>query len=220
MSHQSPKPGAKIRVAVVEDDKRIAGPLLALLQRAPDFDCLGVFHSCEEALERIPEAKPDVVIIYINLPGMDGIGCVRKLKQSLPHLNILMFTVYEDSEKIFDSLVAGASGYLLKRSPREELIEAIRDVHAGGSPMTSNIARKVVQHFQKPARPSKSSSEVNSLTEREQEVLELLAKGAMYKEIADQLGISLDAVRKRIRGIYQKLQVRSRTEAVLKFLKK
>jgi DNA-binding NarL/FixJ family response regulator len=152
----------------------------------------------------------------INLPGMNGVECVRQLKQVLPRTQVIMLTVYEDTENIFNALAAGASGYLLKRTPREELLAAIRDVHQGGSPMTTHIARKVVQSFQQSAV---SAQQTEELSPREREVLDCLAQGFLYKEIADKLGISYETVHTYIRRIYEKLQVRTRTEAVAKFLR-
>jgi len=172
-------------------------------------------HPAEAALEGLPRDKPDVVLMDINLPGMNGVECVRKLKQLIPETQVMMLTAYEDTENIFNSLAVGASGYMLKQTPPQELLDAVRDVHKGGSPMTSHIARKVVASFQ---RTGSSARELESLTTREQEVLEFLAKGFLYKEIADAMGISYDTVHTHIRKIYEKLHVRSRTEAVAKRL--
>jgi DNA-binding NarL/FixJ family response regulator len=166
-------------------------------------------------LEAIPREGPEVVLMDINLPGMNGVECVRRLKPKLPEVQVIMLTVYEDTDSIFNALAAGASGYLLKRTPPAELLEAIRDVHRGGSPMTTHIARKVVQSFQ---RGGVSSRPTENLSPREQEVLDCLARGFLYKEIADKLGVSYETVHTYIRRIYEKLQVRSRTEAVAKFL--
>jgi len=171
-----------------------------------------------------------VVLMDINLPGMNGVECVRKLKALLPHTQVMMLTVYEDTENIFNALAAGANGYMLKRTPTKELIEAIREVHRGGSPMTTHIARLVVQSFQKPvAAPAQPAGglpggvgggELSELSEREQQVLDLLAQGLIYKEIADKLNIGYETVHTYIRRIYEKLQVRTRTEAVAKFLQR
>jgi DNA-binding NarL/FixJ family response regulator len=157
------------------------------------------------------------VLMDINLPGMNGVECVRQLKQLLPQLQVMMLTVYEDTENIFNALAAGASGYLLKRTSQARLLEAIRDVQRGGSPMTAHIARKVVQSFQ---RTATSAPPTGNLSEREQQVLDLLSQGLIYKEIADKLGISYETVHTYIRRIYEKLQVRTRTEAVAKFLRR
>jgi DNA-binding NarL/FixJ family response regulator len=165
----------------------------------------------------LPRDRPDVILMDINLPGMNGVECVRKLKQLVPDSQVIMLTVYEDTENIFNALAAGASGYLLKRTPRNELLDAIREVHRGGSPMTTHIARKVVLSFQ---QSGASSSPTEGLSPREQEVLDCLSKGFLYKEIADKLGISYETVHTYIRRIYEKLQVRTRTEAVAKFLRR
>ncbi|MGB9602676.1 MAG: response regulator [Limisphaerales bacterium] len=204
-----------IKVAIVEDNAQFRNTLGKVLNRAEGIQCIGLYSTAEEALEEIPKNPPDVVLMDINLPGMDGVECVARLKKLLPKTQIVMLTVYEDTENIFNALKAGATGYLLKRTSREELLDSIRDVYKGGSPMTTHIARKVVQSFQK----AESASASESLAPREQEVLELLAKGFIYKEIADKLGISYETVRTYIRRIYEKLQVRSRTEAVAKFLR-
>jgi len=206
---------AVIKVSIVEDNAQFRSTLGNVINRSEGFKCIGQYGSAEEALEEIPKNVPDVVLMDINLPGMNGVECVARLKKLCPDTQIVMLTVYEDTDNIFNALKAGATGYLLKRTTREELLEAIRDVYRGGSPMTTHIARKVVQSFQK----MESSSPTEALTAREQEVLECLAKGFLYKEIADKLGISYETVRTHIRRIYEKLQVRSRTEAVAKFLK-
>ena len=163
----------------------------------------------------MPAAAPDVVLMDINLPKMNGIECVARLKEQLPRTQVLMLTTYEESDLIFDSLRRGASGYLLKNMPPAELIQAIEQVHAGGAPMSMQIARKVVSHFQQIKKPQ---SDMEQLTKREHEILALLAKGYLYKEIADQLGISLSTVRAHLHAVYEKLHVQSRTEAVVKFL--
>lgn len=207
----------KIRVAVVEDDEWVRNGLAEQINKVAQFQCVSRHSSAEEALRELPGFKPDVVLMDINLPGMNGIECVRRLKEALPEANILMLTVYEESEKIFDSLKAGASGYLLKRTPQKELLEAIVHVHGGGSPMTGLIARKVVQYFKQSAQ---SNSELETLSAREREILERLGEGAAYKEIADVLHLSIDTVRMHIRGIYRKLHVHSRGEAVAKYLRR
>jgi RNA polymerase sigma factor (sigma-70 family) len=205
-----------ITVSIVEDDARVRESLAGLISRAPGFECVSHYPTGEEALAEIPKKKPAVVLMDINLPGMSGIECVRKLKAAEPSCQIVMLTVYENTEQIFKALANGASGYLLKATPPEELLSAIQDVQRGGSPMTSHIARKVVQSFQQSATSAKATE---NLSPREQEVLELLAKGFLYKEIADQLHISFETVHTYIRRIYEKLQVRSRTEAVAKYLR-
>jgi DNA-binding NarL/FixJ family response regulator len=172
------------------------------------------YGDAESALARLPVEQPAVVVVDINLPGMSGIECVRRLKPLLPKTQFVMVTVYEDADHIFNALAAGASGYLLKQTPRDELLAALQDVHAGGSPMTSNIARKVVQSFQ---RTGPYVDEAANLSPREREVLELLARGYLYKEISATLGISTPTVNTYIRRIYEKLHVRSRAQAVAKF---
>jgi DNA-binding NarL/FixJ family response regulator len=204
-----------IRVALVEDDASIRGALEIVLNGAPGFECVGAFASAEDALVQLPPRKPDVVLMDIQLPHMSGVECVRKLKEQHPEIQILMLTVFEDDELVFDSLAAGATGYLLKRTPPGEILEGIAEVHRGGSPMSSYIARKVVRSFQKPPRGAGTNL---PLSEREREILGHLAKGYRYKEIADTLAISLDTVRTHLRRIYEKLHVHSRTEAVVKFL--
>jgi len=205
----------RIKVSIVEDNRGTRESLSELLARAPMLRCVGAYPSGEEALRHIPTEQPDVVLMDINLPGMSGIECVTRLKERLPKTQVLMLTTYDESDLIFDSLRRGASGYLLKNMPPAELIQAVEQVHAGGAPMSMQIARKVVSHFQRITQPA---SDVERLTKREQEILGLLAKGFLYKEIADQLGISLSTVRAHLHTIYEKLHVQSRTEAVVKFL--
>lgn len=204
-----------ISVSIVEDNEKLRGTLARVLNRAEGFRCVSQYGSAEEALKDLPNVRPNVVLMDINLPGINGVECVRQLKKILPEVQIMMLTVYEDTENIFDALTAGASGYLLKRTSGPELLDAIREVNRGGSPMTAHIARKVVQSFQKnaPAQPAEN------LSEREQQVLDLLSQGLMYKEIADKLQISYETVHTYIRRIYEKLRVRTRTEAVAKFLR-
>jgi DNA-binding NarL/FixJ family response regulator len=206
-----------ITVSIVEDNDKLRATLARVLNRAEGFQCVSDYPNAEDALKDIPKIKPEVVLMDINLPGINGVECVRLLKQQIPTLQIMMLTVYEDTENIFNALAAGASGYMLKRTPQAQLLDAIREVHRGGSPMTTHIARKVVQSFQ---RTEASLAETGSLSEREQQVLDLLAKGLIYKEIADKLGISYETVHTYIRRIYEKLQVRTRTEAVAKFLRR
>jgi DNA-binding NarL/FixJ family response regulator len=206
-----------ITVSIVEDNEQLRGTLARVIGRAEGFQCLSQYGSAEAALEALPKEKPNVVLMDINLPGMNGGECVRQLKQLLPQTQAVMLTVYEDTENIFNALAAGASGYLLKRTTSAELLAAIQDVCKGGSPMTTHIARKVVQSFQK-VGPSHQPTE--NLSEREQQVLDCLAQGFLYKEIADKLGISYETVHTYIRRIYEKLQVRTRTEAVAKFLRR
>lgn len=206
-----------ISVSIVEDDDGIRESFAVLIEGSPGFRCLSTHANAEEALRQIPAKAPDVVLMDINLPRMSGIECVQKLRSMMPRLHVLMLTMYEDSELIFKSLAAGASGYLLKRTPPAKLLEAIDEVHRGASPMSGKIARVVVQYFHN-LRPQSTEHEL--LTSRENEILELLAKGYRYKEIADQLKISFDTVRSHLRNTYEKLHVHSRTEAVVKYLQK
>lgn len=208
-----------IKVSIVEDNEQLRTTLAKMISRSEGFECLGEHPSAEAGLEAIPNEKPDVVLMDINLPGINGVECVRKLKQILPGTQVVMLTAYEDTENIFNSLAAGAAGYLLKRSKSAEILDAIRDVLNGGSPMSTHIARKVVQSFQ--SRPTAAPAEAEAeLSPREQEVLNLLSQGFMYKEISDKLGISFETVRTYIRRIYEKLHVRTRTEAVAKALRR
>lgn len=204
-----------IRVAIVEDDEGIRASLVNMLGRSSDCRPVCNYPDAEAALADLPKHKPDVVLMDINLPRMDGIECVRQLKVTLPASQFVMLTVYGDSDRLFRSLMAGASGYLLKRTTSAGLLTSIREVHAGGSPMTPQIARRVVQHFRK---VPEVSSELEKLTPREKEILAQLAQGFLYKEIGDNLGISMDTVRTYIRKIYDKLQVHSRTAAMIKYL--
>lgn len=203
-----------INVSIVEDDPKAREILIDWINRTEGFRCVSNFGSGEEALQSMPASHPQVVLMDINLPGMNGPECVRRLKPLLPQAQFMMLTVYEDSDHIFEALQAGASGYLLKQTQRAGLIAALRDVHAGGSPMTANIARKVVAAFHQAAPPNPPAAE---LSPRESEVLQLLTQGFLYKEIADSLGISLPTVNTYIRRIYEKLQVRSRSQAVARY---
>jgi DNA-binding NarL/FixJ family response regulator len=205
-----------ITVSIVEDDRDTRESLAALIQSATSLRCLSTYATAEKALQGILAETPDVALIDINLPGMSGIECVAKLKTKLPHLHVLILTTYEESDLIFESLRAGANGYLIKNMPPEELIQAFEQVHAGGAPMSMQIARKVVQYFQ----TQRPTSEVEKLSPREYEVLALLARGCLYKEIADKLAITLGTVRTHQRRIYEKLHVQSRTEATVKFLRR
>ncbi len=206
-----------ITVSIVEDNEQLRGTLARVLNRSEGFRCLSQYGDAESALQGLPKDRPQVVLMDINLPGMNGVECVRQLKQAAPELQIMMLTVYEDTENIFNALAAGASGYLLKRTKSAELLDAIKEVQRGGSPMTTHIARKVVLSFQK-AGPATQPTE--DLSQREREVLDCLSQGFLYKEIAEKLGISYETVHTYIRRIYEKLQVRTRTEAVAKFLKR
>jgi DNA-binding NarL/FixJ family response regulator len=207
-----------INVSIIEDNEQLRSTLSRVLNRAEGFQCISTFGSAEAGLEELPKNKPDVVLMDINLPGINGVECVRRLKQIAPEIQVVMLTVYEDTENIFNALAAGASGYLLKRTSSAELLESLREVNRGGSPMTAHIARKVVQSFQKPVAATAEPTE--DLSPRESEVLDCLSQGFLYKEIAEKLGISYETVHTYIRRIYEKLQVRTRTEAVAKFLRR
>ena len=201
---------------VVEDDEGIRENLEFFLKEETGVECVGSFAGAEEALSQISVAKPEVILMDIHLPGMSGIECVRRISASHPAIQVIMLTVHDDSEQIFQSLLAGAKGYFLKRTPCKQIMLGIREVLAGGSPMNSEIARKVIQMT---VNTSTKKSPINSgLTDREKEVLDLLAQGYLYKEIAGQLEISVDTVSNHIRKIYEKLQVHNRTEAVVKYL--
>jgi DNA-binding NarL/FixJ family response regulator len=204
-----------IVVCIVEDDAQARKIIANWISRATGFEVAGEWGDAESALEPLARKKPDVVLMDINLPGISGVEAVRKLKPLLAATQFIMLTVYEDADHIYNALAAGASGYLLKQTPREELLHAVQDVHNGGSPMTSNIARKVVQSFRQPAPPNDPGDA--ALSAREQEVLELLARGYLYKEIADRLNISIPTVNTYVRRVYEKLHVRSRAQAVAKY---
>ena len=204
-----------IAVSIVEDDARVRASLVKLIDSSAGYRCVSNHSSAEDALREIPKFRPDVVLMDINLPGVNGVECVRQLKPQLPGIQIIMLTVYQNTEHIFNALTAGATGYLLKQTPPVELLAAIKEVHAGGSPMSGHIARKIVQSFQLTAP---LSAEAQSLSPREAEVLALLAKGFLYKEIAESMKVTYATVHTHIRHIYEKLHVRSRTEAVAKHL--
>ncbi|HEY5297121.1 MAG TPA: response regulator transcription factor [Verrucomicrobiae bacterium] len=204
-----------ITVAIIEDDAGLRESFCGIIERAPDCRCVGAYGNAEEALSAIPQLNPTVVLMDINLPGMDGVECVRQMLQWDSSPQILMLTVHEDTDFIFESLSAGASGYLLKPVRAAELLAAVKNVYAGGAPMTSSIARKVVQSF-KHAKPARGGTD--DLSPREREILEYLAKGYSYKETAEQIGISYSTVHTHIEHIYHKLHVRSRAQAVAKYL--
>lgn len=205
-----------IKVAIVEDREDVRAGLAYLIDGSPGFDCVGAYESAEEAISGFKQADVNVVLMDIGLPGMNGIEAVRIIKEKWPHIQIMMLTVYEDDERMFKSLKAGATGYVLKKTPPARLLQNIQSLHEGGSPMSSQIARRLVESFHAPEQ--KPASEDEQLTPREEEILGLLAQGFRYKEIADQLFISLDTVRTHIRHIYEKMHVRSRTEATIKYL--
>jgi DNA-binding NarL/FixJ family response regulator len=202
-----------INIAIVEDNKEIREGLEVLLNGSEGYRCVATFPNAEEALSDLLHWKPDVVLMDINLPRMSGIECTRRLKEQRPDLLVMVLTIYDDDERIFESLKAGASGYLLKKTPPAGLLDAILELQKGGSPMSSRIARRVVQTFQ---ASGTSSKEAENLSRREHEIMAYLARGYRYKEIADALFISVETVRTHLRNIYEKLHVRSRTEAVLK----
>ena len=200
-----------ISVSIVEDTGDIREALRVLINGSPGFECVHVFADAEEALEKMKGKDIDVVLMDINLPGMDGIGCMKALKPFMPDAQFMMCTVYDDDDHIFSALQSGASGYILKRTSPAQILEAIRDLHEGGSPMSSEIARRVVASMQKNSKPPE---EMAALTGRELEILDFLAKGFLYKEIATELFISKDTVKKHIHNIYGKLHVQTRTEAL------
>jgi DNA-binding NarL/FixJ family response regulator len=203
-----------ITIGMVEDLKDIRERIKQVLDDAADFLCVAAYDNAEDALEGLPALQPDIVLMDINLPGMSGITCIRKLKEKCPYTQFMMFTVYEDSEQVFDALSAGATGYLLKKTPPDQILHALKELREGGAPMSTHIARKVVSAFQKTPASTESGA---SLSERETQVLQLLSKGYLYKEIGEQLKISTGTVRQHIHKIYEKLQVQNRTEALNKY---
>jgi DNA-binding NarL/FixJ family response regulator len=202
-----------ISLAIVEDLDEVRDGLKNFISLSTDFKILDTFKTAEEALYELPVLKPDIVIMDINLPGMNGIECIRQVKDKIPATQFMMFTVYENDEKVFEALKAGASGYLLKNTGLVQLIESLKELHNGGSPMSSNIARKLVTLFRS---EQKETTSLDLLSNRENEILQLLAKGLLYKEIAEQLQISTSTVRQHIHHIYEKLHVQNRTEAINK----
>jgi DNA-binding NarL/FixJ family response regulator len=204
-----------IRVAIVEDDRAVRENLAVLIDAAPGFSCVAGCASAEEAWQRLPILAPDVVLMDIHLPGRSGIACVARLRTLLPQSHVIMLTIEEDSEQVFESMKAGATGYLVKHASPREILEAVVEVHSGGAPMSSHIARKVVTAFR---QSSETGDEGLRLSPREEEVLRLLAKGHRSKEIADEIGVGLGTVNTYVRHIYEKLHVRSRAEAVAKLM--
>jgi DNA-binding NarL/FixJ family response regulator len=202
------------RVAIVEDQKLIRESLVDFVQTDPEFQCVCSCSTAEEALKRLPRHQPEIVLMDIQLPNLSGIECASRLKQSLPAVKIIMVTVYEDTDRIFKALRAGACGYLLKLCTPEELVAAVREVHQGGAPMSREIARKVIESFQ---TPTVAAAQVEELSTRETEILELLAEGHSNKQLASRLSLTEGTVRWHLWHVYNKLHVRSRTEAVLKF---
>jgi len=213
--HNSSGKVPPIRVAMIEDDEEIRLALRDVIADHNDLQLVGSYRDAESALSALPEAKPSVVLMDINLPNMDGVHCVRRLKITMPDTQFLMLTVYQDSTRLIQSLMAGASGYLLKRTPSDKIIAAIREVCNGGSPMTPEMARRLVQHFQQAPPPD---SDLAKLTPREKDVLDQLTRGYCYKEVADKLHIGVGTLQGYIHNIYEKLRVHSRTEAVVKYL--
>jgi len=202
-----------ISIAIVEDLDEVRDGLKNFISLSNDFKVLDTFKTAEEALYDIPKLKPDIVIMDISLPGMSGIECIQQVKGKSPNTQFMMFTVYENDEKVFEALKAGASGYLLKNTGLVQLVESIKELHNGGSPMSANIARKLVTVFR---NKENEVEPVEQLSHRENEILQLLSKGLLYKEIADQLHISTNTVRQHIHKIYEKLHVQNRTEAINK----
>lgn len=202
-----------ITLAIVEDLDEVRDGLKNFISLSQDFKILDTFKTAEEAVHDLPKLKPDIVIMDINLPGMNGIECIRQVKSKTPATQFMMFTVYENDEKVFEALKAGASGYLLKNTGLVQLIESLKELHTGGSPMSANIARKLVTLFR---NQQKETTNLEVLSSRENEILQLLAKGLLYKEIADQLSISVSTVRQHIHHVYEKLHVQNRTEAINK----
>ena len=205
----------RINVGIVEDDRELRESLAKIVDGHPRLCCVAACNSCEEALQRMPPALPDVVLMDINLPGMTGLKCTALLKERLPKTQILMLTIYSNNNYIFQALQAGASGYLLKSNSSEEVVQAVIGVMEGGAPMTGQIARRVIEAFRKPAQNGLSDAQ---LTDRELEVIQLIAKGFANKEIAAQLGVAVSTIRRHIENIYSKLHVHCRTEAAAKYL--
>jgi len=204
-----------ITVCIVEDDKKLRETMRGFINLNPGFECSLIFSSGEEMLKETLDPRPDVVLMDINLPGISGIQCVKRLKRQSPEIQIMMLTVYENSSRIFEALAAGASGFLIKNTPPEKLLDAIRDVANGGGPMSSHIARKVIQAFQ----PTFSKPPlIENLTPREQQILELLSRGFAYKQMASELDLSMGTIQTHISRIYRKLHVNCRTDAVMKYL--
>jgi len=223
-SDHSKQSNGDLTVAIVDDEAVVRLGLESLLKRSPGFTCVGVYADAESAMSGLPKRPPDVLLMDIQLPGIDGISAIRTLRGQLQNTEIIMLTAMEDHDRIFSSFTAGASGYLLKHTAPNKILEAIREVSGGGSPMSAPIARRLVKFFgteqTPPLRntpPAVANVEANaSLTSREREVLDLMAEGLLYKEAADRMGLSVDTIRAHLRNIYKKLRVRNRTEAILK----
>jgi DNA-binding NarL/FixJ family response regulator len=208
---------AKIRVGIVEDIEEIRNAVAAMLLWDADFELVFTLGRAEEAAETIPSLQPDIVMMDINLPGMSGIECIRLVKPTCPHTQFMIFTIYENDENIFDALEAGASGYLLKKSSMPQIAEALKELYNGGSPMSAQIARRLVQRYQKDVQ---SPREDALLSTREKEIIQLLATGLLYKEIADRLGLTTGTIKQHIHRIYEKLHVSNKTEAINKVFRK
>ena len=204
-----------ITVSIVDDEKELCQSIATFVNGAPGFRCVSMYHSGEAALEHLPKDQPDVVLMDIHMSGISGIECAGRLKALMPQVQIMMLTVYEDTDQIFKALSAGASGYMLKRLTPGKLLDAIQDVHGGGSPMSSSIARKVVNSLQ---TAPKTGNKDALLSAREQTILECLSNGLTYKQVADKLGITIPTIRSYLRRVYEKLHVQSRTEAVAKYM--
>jgi DNA-binding NarL/FixJ family response regulator len=202
-----------VTVSIVEDLDEVREALQRLINQSEQFCLVAGYNNAEQAVKEIPLHPPDIVIMDINLPGMSGIECIRSIKEKCNDTQFMMFTIYEDDEKVFEALKAGAHGYLLKKTPKEKLLEALEELHNGGSPMSTNIARKVIEAFEKKNQPTQ---ELNTLTNKEKQILELLAKGFLYKEIGNQLHLTRNTVKQHIHHIYEKLHVQNRTEALNK----
>ena len=201
-----------IKICIVEDLEEVRDGMVSLLTLDEHFELLAAFPDAEKAADELPAWQPDIVIMDINLPGMNGIECIKKVKALCPKSQFIMFTIYEDDEKVFEALAAGASGYLLKKTPFNKIAESLVELNAGGSPMSTQIARKVIKRFQN----DEAKEQIETLSVRENEILQLLAKGLLYKEIAIKLSISTGTVRQHIHRIYEKLHVQNRTEAINK----
>lgn len=213
-----PDPQKPIQVAIIEDNRALGESLQKVVESIPDAICMGVWGSAEEGLKKIDAFRPSIVLMDINLPGMSGIEATALLKRHLPEIQVIIVTVHREHEKIFDALKAGACGYLIKRSRAADVRQAILDVHSGGAPMSAEIARRVVEAFHDNTPKSADESEPVRLSQRETDVAQLIAEGLANKEIADRLGISTETVRGHLKNIYEKLHVRSRTEAAVKYL--
>lgn len=207
-----------IKVSIVDDDDGIRSGLASLIKSSPTLHLCGIYPDGRTALDELSEQIPDVVLMDINMPGMNGVECVRQIKMVWPQIQVLMLTVYEDSDILFKSFRAGASGYLLKRTAPARLIQAIHEINTGGSPITPQMARRLVQYFSQPANRAEDG-EVSKLSPNEREFLTHLSSGYTYKEIAERMTTSIDNVRGYVRTVYEKFHVHSRTEAVVKYLR-